>query len=94
MEGIKNVFAALGLFLTLCLIPILAGCTCTLAACGSDVAEAEQQSRYVVDEYSENLFSGYKHLFVTTMTDTETGQKWVVVATYEGVAIAPIEEKE
>lgn len=82
MEGIKKVVVAL------CLVLGLAGCTCTLAACGADVAEAQQDSRFVVDE------CGYKHLFVTTMTDTETGQKWVVVATYEGVAIAPIEEKE
>ena len=71
-----------------CLVLGLAGCTCTLAACDSDAAETEQQSRFVVDE------CGYKHLFVTTMTDMETGQKWVVVATYQGVAIAPIDEKE
>lgn len=82
MEGIRKVVVAL------CLMVGLTGCTCTLAACGADVAEAEQQSRFVVDEW------GFGHLFVTTMTDTETGQKWVVVATYEGVAIAPIEEKE
>lgn len=97
MEGIRKVVASIALFLATCLIPILAGCTCTLAACNSDVAEAErqshateaeQQSRFVVGEWD------YTHLFVTTMTDTETGQKWVVVATYDGVAIAPIEERE
>ena len=71
-----------------CLVLGLAGCTCTLAACGSDVAEEEQQSRFVVDG------CGYEYMFVTTVTDTETGQEWVVVATYQGVAIAPIEERE
>lgn len=82
MEGIRKAVVAL------CLVLGLAGCTCTLAACGADVAEAQQDSRFVVDEWDS------QHLFITIMTDTETGREWVVVATYNGVAIAPIDEKE
>lgn len=36
----------------------------------------------------------YDHMIVNTVTDTETGQKWLVVTTNHGAAITPMEEGE
>ena len=87
MEGIRKVVVAL------CLVLGLAGCTCTLASCGSD--EAQWPQRFEVSRGTVHGCSlDYDHMIVNTVTDTETGQKWLVVTTNHGAAIAPIEEKE
>lgn len=79
-----------------CLVLGLAGCTCTLASCGSDeVEEAQWSQRF---EVSRGTIHGgsfdIDHMIVNTVTDTETGQKWLVVTTNHGAAIAPMEEGE
>lgn len=76
-----------------CLVLGLAGCTCTLASCGSD--EVQRSQRFEVSRWT--VYGGsldYDHMIVNTVTDTETGQKWLVVTTNHGAAIAPIDEKE
>ena len=79
-----------------CLVLGLAGCTCTLASCGSDEVEEVQWSQRF--EVSRGTIHGdpfdLDHMIVNTVTDTETGQKWLVVTTNHGAAIAPIDEKE
>lgn len=91
MEGIKKVVVAL------CLVLGLAGCTCTLASCGSDEAQWEAQWSQRFEVSRGTIHGGsfdIDHMIVNTVTDTETGQKWLVVTTNHGAAIAPIDEKE
>lgn len=90
MEGIRKVLVSA------CLVLGLTGCTCTLASCGSDeVEEVQWPQRF---EVSRGTIHGgsldYDHMIVNTVTDTETGQKWLVVTTNNGAAIAPMEEGE
>lgn len=87
MEGIRKVLVSA------CLVLGLAGCTCTLASCGPDEVQWSQRfevSRGTVHGSSLDL----DHMIVNTVTDTETGQKWLVVTTNHGAAIAPMEEGE
>ena len=62
--------AALALALTLA----LGGCSTT------EVAEATQGRRYEVEELNEHSMS----LVIRVVTDTETGQRWLVASTTEG----------
>lgn len=80
-----------------CLVLGLAGCTCTLASCDSDEAQWEEQWSQRFEVSRGTIHGGsldYDHMIVNTVTDTETGQKWLVVTTNNGAAIAPMEEGE
>lgn len=64
MEGIRKVVVAL------CLVLGLAGCTCTLASCGSD--EAQWSQRFEVEFY-ESHGPSFAYMAVDLIADTETG---------------------
>lgn len=72
----------------------LCGCTCGIVGCTSREAEAEQPSRFDVECVTSHGKAYYlDHMTVDLVTDKETGQRWLVVCTEHGVAMAPLEEE-
>lgn len=70
----------------------LCGCTCSLAGCASQEAKTGQESRFKVEfNAGHGSLSALDYMAVDLITDTETGQQWVVVCTTHGTAMAPID---
>lgn len=88
MERLKAILELALVMLALC------GCTCGIVGCASGEVEAEQPSRFDV-EYVTSHGKAYHldYLSVDLITDKETGQRWLVVCTEHGVAMAPLEEE-
>lgn len=81
-------FSLMAMFVLLLIAVVVSGCSKEAVA-----ESADEQARFEV-EYVGKGDSGplmLDYMAVDVVTDTETGQQWVVVCTDNGTAMAPIE---
>lgn len=92
MEGLNDDNIAgwsfLAMIVLLAIAVAVSGCSG-----GREVAEAaETPARFEVEAVGKtNNIAMLDYMAVDVVTDTETGQQWVVVCTTHGTAMAPIE---